>query len=295
MRKRASKVTLTKFAAIIREFMETDKFKGYSENTRRTWGRELLDAEAPDALGDILNNELTPARVQEYLDSIADRPGKQATTLRALRRLDSWAGLRNKLPRQVTFGCEAAGSDGGHIPWEPHEVRLAQKHASPQMARAVTLAYYTGQRCCDLAPMLHSSVEHDGEFTEVHVIQKKTGRELWIPFTDELKAAYATWVRRVPDNILLTSEGLPFTANSLGKAWGKERDNNPKLAPLKERNLVMHGLRGGCCLYFSRKGLTDHQIGDMIGMSVAMVSRYTRLSSQRKNARTAMAFLNKNR
>jgi hypothetical protein len=285
------------FASVVREFMTTDIWKGYSDSTKRTWGRELTDAieDPDDGLGDILVHNLTPPDVQEYLDSIAEWPAKQAVTLRALRRLDSWAGLRNKLPRQVTFGCEVIGSQGGHIPWEEHEVKFATDNSPPHIARAVLLGYYTGQRCVDLAKMLHSDIETDGDFTEVHVIQKKTLRELWIPFHDELKAAYATWERRVPENILLKKDGTPYTANTLGKTWGYHRQHNPALAPLKRRGLVMHGLRGGCCLYLSRRGLTDHQIGDMIGMSIAMVSRYTRLSSQRKNARTAMAFLNKNR
>jgi integrase len=158
------------------------------------------------------------------------------------------------------------------------------------------LGYYTGQRCSDLVKMKYSDVEYDMamDICEIHVIQKKTGRDLWVPFPEELKDAYQTWVRRVPDNLILSSRNKPYKANALSKAWRRHRDAIPALAPLKDKGLVMHGLRGGCCVRYSRLSLSDHQIGDMIGMSVPMVSRYTRLSNQRANSRAALAQLKKN-
>ena len=80
----AAKITDECFAAVIRAFMASPKFQGYSPATREAWGRELRLAERPDTLGAISVNILRPALVQAFIDALSDRPGKQAAALAAL-------------------------------------------------------------------------------------------------------------------------------------------------------------------------------------------------------------------
>lgn len=126
---RAAKITDECFAAVIRAFMASPKFQGYSPATREVWGRELRLAERPDTLGAISVNVIRPALVQAFMDGMSDRPGKQTAALAALRQLERWGIVRDLLPQPITLGVEIGRSHDGHKPWTDEQVRLAETHA----------------------------------------------------------------------------------------------------------------------------------------------------------------------
>lgn len=296
-RPKIGKVTEDKFAALVRAFKASPRFTGTSEATQRLWGAELEFMARPDLLGALSTLEIRPSLVQGYFDGIADRPGKQAAGLTALRQLEKWAIVRDLLPRQITLGVELEESDGGHIPWDDRHVELAEQYARPFLARAVTLGANTGQRGSDLILMGPTSIEVFNGTEGIKVVQKKTKREVWIPITSPLAAAMATWERR-PGPFLTNDEGARWASrHALTSAWSRERDTNPMLAPLRaagpdgDRPLVMHGLRGHACVRLLRAGANTRQIADMVGMSEKIVERYTRFSVQRENASAAVYHL----
>jgi len=129
------------------------------------------------------------------------------------------------------------------------------------------------------------------------VVQKKTGVRLWIPFTGELTEAIETWrpTRRPPFFLVLRGDGTPFDRNALSWAWNRERDSNPALAPLREAQLVIHGLRSTAVVRARQRGATVLQISDIFGMSEPMVARYSRLADQRENAMAAVHILDRTR
>src|SRR5215813_10705900 len=236
----AAKITDECFAAVIRAFMASPKFQGYSPATREVWGRELRLAERPETLGTISVNILRPALVQAFIDGMTDRPGKQAAALAALRQVERWAIVRDLLSQPITTGIEFTRSHDGHKPWSDEQVRLAETQARPELARVVTLAANTGQRGSDLVKMRWTDLEVYNGLTGVNVTQVKTRRQIWVPITQELAAAMARWERR-PGFILLRPTGIPWTRKALTWAWIVERDSNPALRPLA--GLVLHGLR----------------------------------------------------
>src|SRR5262249_4136132 len=124
----------------------------------------------------------------------------------------------------------------------------------------------------------------------INVTQKKTGLKIWIPFTQELIRAIDAWERR-PTPILLKEDGQPFTRSQLSDTWLIARDRTPALAPLKQRGLVLHGLRATAVVRLRRAGATTGQITGMVGMSEQMVTRYCRFSAQRDNALAAVHYL----
>jgi len=182
------------------------------------------------------------------------------------------------------------GSDGGHEPWTDEQVQLAEQHALPHLARAVTLGSNTGQRGSDLVKMRWTDLETYEGRPGINVIQKKTGVKIWIPMTQELMRIFPTWERR-PGFILLKANGQPWTREQLSSRWLQERDSKPALAPLKEAGLVIHGLRATAAVRLRRAGATTAQIKDMLGMSEETVNRYCRLSVQRENALAAVVHL----
>jgi integrase len=198
----------------------------------------------------------------------------------------------------------------------------------PHLARVITLAANTGQRGSDLVKMRWTDIEEVEGRPGINVTQVKTGLKLWVPFTSALQASISKWrsdnmvgaagngrssavgegdpsvtpdsrrpgrqpVMILPTFILLKEDGHPFTRQQLSDQWLRERNTKPALAPLKEVGLVMHGLRGTAVVRLRRAGATIPQIGDMVGMSPLMVTRYCRYSIQRENALAAVHVLDR--
>jgi integrase len=275
------------FYSLCVAFKASAKFRGYSLATQDLWGRELDFACRPNCLGAVTLEQIRPALIQGYLDGWDDKKGKQAVALAAFKAIEGWAVVRDLLPRAITLGVTTGRPSGGHIPWTDIQVQIAEQNARPDLARAITLGANTGQRISDLVRMGPTDIETYKGRQGINVTQKKTGRQVWIPITEKLAAAMATWERR-PGPFLLRKNGQPWVSTHLTMEWIREKQTNDALREHLTLGLVLHGLRGHCCVRLSREGLTDHQISDIVGMSIPMVARYTRLSSQRDNALAAI-------
>lgn len=277
------------FANLVTSFISSEQFQKLADNSKQLWERELKEAAKLDNLGIFSTREIMPALVQQYLDGLSGRPGKQAAALTALKALNRWARVRNFLPQSIVDGVRTERPEGGHLPWTQAQVTKAEREARPDLARAITLAGSTGQRVGDLVRMAWTDIEKHRGHEGINVCQQKTGRELWVPIDDHLASALDSWGRRDVGPILLNRKGEPWSsAVHLRMAWDHEKKINTALAEHRKEKLVMHGLRGYRCVSLSRRGLTDHQVGDVVGMSVKMVERYTRLSSQKENAFAAL-------
>lgn len=292
-RPKIERVTEDRFAAVILSYLGSPKFMNYAAETQVLWGRELRFVARPDCLGAVSTQEIRPALVQAFFDGLSGMPGKQAAALAALKQLEKWAIVRDILPRQITLGVEIEDMDGGHIPWPAEMVALAEKHARPDLSRAITLGANTGQRGSDLIRMGWTDIETYNGIDGIKVRQRKTKREVWVPIISTLATAMKTWERR-PGPFLTRPDGRPWTRKDLSMAWLNHRDGNPALAPLraigpdKDKPAVLHGLRGHACVRLLHAGANTRQISDMVGMSEEMVARYTRFSVQRENASAAV-------
>ena len=257
---------------------------GWAEATKDQWARELKFASRPDCLGAVPLVEIRPALVQVYLDQLAGLPGKQTAALAAFRQVEKWAFVRDMLRQPLTTGVRVSKPQGGHKPWTEEQVALAEKYARPDIARAITLGANTGQRISDLVRMGPTDIERDHGIDGINVIQEKTRRPVWVPILSPLAAAMETWERRPGPFLLRDRDGKPWVSKFLSLAWMWERDHNRNLEELKREGLVIHGLRGHACVRLRRAGATTLEIASMVGMSLQMVKRYCRLSSQRESA-----------
>ena len=288
-----ARLTDNRFAALVRLFMSPANPRwtlpqdkgGYAHNTKDSWSRALQFAIRPDCLGDLSLHEIKPSLVQAFFDGIADKPGKQKVTLTALKQIEAWAIVRELLPRQITLGVRISKSTGGHIPWTEAQVAFAKANLRHDLARAVVLAAYTGQRRGDLVRMCPTDVEVYNEITGINVVQEKTNRALWVPILPALASEMETW-ERAPGPFLRRLDGRPWKKDDLTDHVERARDKHPELA-----GLVLHGLRGYACVQLRRAGLSGALISDMVGMSVPMVERYCRFSAQRENATAAVVHL----
>lgn len=290
-RPRSAKIPEAAFASVIHAYLASPKFKGLARSTQSGYRQYLRQAELPEVLGAMSVNVIHPADIQLFLDQIADRPGAQISARVALKAVERWAMVRRLLPYPITTGTEVVGSDGGHVPWTDAQVELAQRHARPDIGRAITLAANTGQRGSDLVRMTWADIEKVDGRPGINVVQRKTGLQIWIPMSQDLMAATEAWPRG-PYPLLLRADGKPWeNRHQMSESWNRHRDSNRALAPCA--GLVMHGLRGTAVVRLSRRGATTRQIADMVGMSEAMVARYCRFSLQRANAMAAVHFLDR--
>src|SRR5262249_49837896 len=118
-----------------------------------------------------------------------------------------------------------------------------------------------------------------------NVVQQKTKRKLWIPFTAELIGKMATWERQ-PGMILRKYDGLPYdNRQQLTDAWKREK-REPGMESLC--HLHLHGLRGTAVIRLRRAGATIPEICAMVGMTPKTIETYSRLSSQKENALAAI-------
>lgn len=291
-RPRATKIKGSTFAAVIRSYLASPKYDALAKSTRVSYRYLLRLAERPDTLGELPVDVIRPALVQAFLDGLADRPAQQKCAQTALKAVEKWALVRDLLPFPITTGTEAPGGRGGHEPWTDEQVLLAEQHARPHLARIITLASNTGQRGSDLVKMRWSDLEEYEGRQGINIKQRKTGLVIWVPVTQDLAGAIATWERR-PTFIALKEDGLPFTRAQLSDQWLRERDTKPVLAPLAAAGLVLHGLRATAVVRLRRAGASTGQIAAMVGMSEQMVNRYCRFSKQRDNALAAVHYLDK--
>jgi len=236
------RVAENSFYALCQAFKASPKFLGWAPKTQELLGRELDFACRPALLGAIPLEEMRPSIIQKYLDGLAGRPGKQQAALSAFRAISKWAHVRDLLGGDVTHGVEAPQPSGGHTPWTAEQVELGIRFARRDLAMAITLGAYTGQRGSDLIRMCWTDVEVYEGVEGINVIQKKTGRQLFVPIIEPLRKAMAMWERR-PGPFLLNPQGQPWLRERLSEHWTYERNHNEALRPLRDAGLVLHGLR----------------------------------------------------
>lgn len=213
-----------------------------------------------------------------------------------MRALEKWALVRDMLAHPICTGTELVKHDAeGHEPWTDDQIAFAERNLPAHLARVITLAANTGQRGSDLIKMRWTDLEEFEGRQGINVTQKKTGVQIWIPFSHAFARTVSAWPRPSSDEMLrnpdlrficLKAGRKPWTRNQLSSLWHKTRQDFPELATLH-----LHGLRGTACERLHLAGANDHQIANMVGMSVPMVARYTRKSDQRRKAISAVHYL----
>jgi integrase len=218
------------------------------------------------------------------MEAMASTPGNANAFLTAMRALSAWARGKDLIDQSLVEGVEPYKSEGGHRPWSPSQVSAIEQ-LTGMVRRGATLMLYTGQRGSDIVRLSPTDIEDNG----FRLRQKKTNREVWIPIVPELAAEMSTWTRR-PGPFLLQENGKPFTRASFWKAFDRQRDKLPALA-----DVTLHGLRATAVIRLREHGLSTGQIGDIIGMSLSMIARYSRFADKKQSGKAALISLTRER
>lgn len=272
------------FAEVIDLYLDSPDYARLSDGTRYNY-RMALDL-AGKGLGFLSVDEIRPKLVQEYLDGLAGYPGKQRIAKYVIKAVESWAVVRDLIPRDITKGTKIVGVIGGHEPWTDEQVATAEDHAASHLSRVISLAVSTGQRGSDVIKMRWADISVQEGMSGIAVTQRKTGRRLWVPILPDLAAKMAKWDRDTLF-IIMAPDGRPYLRNRLSHDWTIERETNAALKEHKAAKLTLHGLRSTAVVRLRRAGATELEISSMVGMSEPMVARYSRLANQNKLAMKA--------
>lgn len=238
---------------------------------------------AREAWGDLPAGGLRPIHVQTLMDTMRDMPGKANGFLGAMRALSKFGRKRDLIDSSIVEGvspCDVSGK--GHKPWTPAQIQAAHEKLAGMVRRGVMLALYTGQRGSDIVRLGWTDVDSGPEGDGFPLRQQKTGVEPWCPILPELAAEMATWEKR-PGPFVLQPSGKPIEWKHFWKFFDEARAGIPELA-----GTTLHGLRANAVIRLRQHGMSTSEIVDTIGLSPAMVERYSRFADRKKTGQAVL-------
>ena len=215
----------------------------------------------------------------------ASKPGMANLTKSVLQKLMKYAVKEGWRDDNPIIGIEAFRR-GTHHTWNEGELQAFEKRwpLGTRQRLAYALLLYTGQRVGDVAKMNRADIV-DGE---LHIIQQKTGAELYLPVVAELERAMKAY----------KAKGLSLIGADDGRPMSRPGLSHFMRAAIKEAGLpakcVSHGLRKAAMRRLAEGGKTEKQIAAVSGhKTLREVERYTAAADQRRLAQGAIGLPNR--
>lgn len=272
------------FGLLVTEFYASRPFLNLKPSSQKSY-RAVLEPLVREH-GHRLTAGLTFKKADKIIQDIGTtRPAMANLTKKVLGKLMKYAikaGWRDDNPVNG-HGIEAF-KIGTHHTWNEGELRAyeAKWPLGTRQRLAYALLLYTGQRVSDVAKMKRSDISEG----LVHVIQTKTGTELYIPVSPDLERA----IKAGPSNgltLIGNANGQPLSVDGLSALVRRARHDAglpPKCKP--------HGLRKAAMRRLAESDATSKQIMAVSGHKTSReVDRYTEAANQIRLARAGMAKL----
>jgi integrase len=272
------------FGALVAAYFKSPEFKNRKDSTKRVY-RQVLEPLA-ERHGPKEVKFLERRHVKAWRNARSETPGMANLLVKVVRMLLAYAvddgtyGLREN----PASGIELFAL-GEHRAWTDEECAQFEARWAPgtMQRRAYCLARYTGQRSGDLAAMTRAHRKNGS----IHVVQQKTGAELWLPEHSELAAELSLGSMHIA--LLTKPNGTPL-GGELGEWFAAAIDE----AGLPDE-CVLHGLRKTAARALADADCTPHQIAAITGhKSLKEVERYTKEADQKRMARAAILKLEQN-
>lgn len=263
---------------LITEFYASRAFRDLKVSSKRTY-RAALE---PIAIAHGHRTaKITHRQATKLIADIGDkRPSMANLTKRVLQALYKHAVKTGWVDANPIIGIDAF-KGGTHHTWTEGELQTFEKRwpLGTRERLAYTLLLYTTQRGGDVTRMHRADLVAG----ELHVIQEKTGAELYLPFVEEIQRALAAYPAKGL-TLFGRMNGKPMTRAGLTKFM--------KTAAAKAglpAKCVPHGLRKAGIRRMAEAGKTTKQIAAVSGhKSLREIERYTDAADQRQLARDAM-------
>jgi integrase len=245
---------------LIAEFKASAEFRRLSPSSVRSYLSYIKLIE--DEFGDLPLAALADRRIRGefkgWRDRFANTPRKADYAWSTLSRLLSFSKDRGLI---ASNPCEGGGrlysADRTDKVWRDEDVAAFLANAAPELALAMMLALWTGQRHGDLLRLPWSA--YDG--SHIRLRQSKTGRRVALPAGEPLRILLDRTVRRSP-LILATTRGKPWTSDGFRTSWSKA------CAKAGITGLTFHDLRGSAVVRLALADATVPQIATFTGHSL---------------------------
>lgn len=277
----AAKVTVhaDSLAKLITDFYGSRFFTDRKPSTRQLY-RYALDPVSIEH-GHRSASTMTAENAEKIINKIGEkRPGMGNLTRAVMRRVMQFAVKQKIRKDNPMIGIEAF-KVGEHHTWNDAELRQYETkwRLGTRQRLAYALLLYTGQRVGDVARMSRADVA-DGL---IHVVQQKTGAELWVPIHPELLRAMKA----------LPAKGLTLVGDANGRPIKRAALSALMRTAINHAGLpsrcVSHGLRKAAMRVLAESDATANQIAAISGhKTLKEVERYTKAADQKKMARAAM-------
>lgn len=274
----------TLFDNAVMEYIHSKKFRRLAYNSKRNYMNGIATLE-PHFSGKGLD-EITRPMVIKFRDHYYDMPGKCKIALATLSNILKYAYDRGNVDRNVAAAVGDLPPDKPIERWDEAEIDRFLDGAPYYLIDAMMVALYTGQRRGDLIWMDWKDYENG----TIHVKQRKTNTELWIPVHPKLKERLEAMAKRTPKStrvvctrILLNCFGQPWSAESLRCAFKR------RCAKVGIEGRTIHGIRKTCASILAEMGCTVHQIMAITGhRTMKEITRYTEEAEKKRMAQEAI-------
>ena len=245
---------------LIAEFKASAEFRALAPSSLRAYSNyiKLIEAEFSDLPLAALDDRRVRGEFKSWRDRFAKTPRKADYAWTTLARILSFSKDRGLIS---TNPCEGGGrlytaSRTDKI-WRDDDIAAFLGSTAPELALALMLALWTGQRQGDLLRLPWSAF--DG--SHIRFQQSKTGRRIVLPAGEPLRVLLSRTVPRSP-MILTNQRGKPWTSDGFRTSWGKA------CAATGIKGLTFHDLRGSAVVRLALADATVPQIATFTGHSL---------------------------
>jgi integrase len=250
-------------AALVAAYRASSEFRQRSEVTRANDSLYLDMVVAKH--GHRTAAGVRPSHVRKMRDEYQDKPGKAHNWLRVFKSLMQFAAENDWRGDNPAYGIKLPKL-GEHQPWPAEVLDRALDAATPMTRLAIVLGLCTGARIGDAIKVQHGW--HDGHLLQFMASKNKV--DVAVPMHPLLLQEIAKLPRSAV-TILYDRYGRPF--QSTGTLQARLRD---LMEEIGEQGYSFHGLRKNACCYLAELGLSDTEIGAIVGMTPGTVRHYTK-------------------
>lgn len=253
---------------LIELYQRSPEWDRLRDRTKKDYRIELnkLSAKFGTVPYAVWNDAKMRTDVMDWRTELAGKPRTADKAIVMLATILAWGVLHGRINRNVAAGIPMLYSaNRADVIWSDADWTAIKPHCSKQLWHALRFASLTGLRLGDLVDV---GWEHVGKQSIVYVSAKRK-RRVVIPILPDLRALIGDTGQ---GTILKNSRGKAWTESGLGGVFQKAKD----AAKGFDVSLRLHDLRGTYATWVAMQGLTDQEIGRIVGWSEKRVAEIRR-------------------
>jgi len=271
------------FSALLDVYLASPEWANLAPRTRQVW-RHIVErirvrwGTTPMALWS------EPKQLREVIawrNAFSHQPRTADHQITVLHHLLNWARLHGEVSLNIAANIPRLYKNGmrAEIIWHDEEIARFCAAAPIQIADGMRLAVLTGLRRADLVGLTWSEIE-PLKIKRVTQKSRRRRKRAIIPMTPvlrELLDELATRPRQADvETVLVNSRGQSWSGDGFSHGFNEVRDALD-IRHIDGRKKHLHDVRGTYATRLVLLGLSDQEIGDILGWSAQQVNEVRKL------------------